>query len=144
MAKAKWCGQEIYDVASRLVEMCLRLDGSLFSPERAVWTLDLAQALEGRAGAPIEGKGTFVDKLERQLEGLEADSLQLGAELFYVQLLGESDTSGDTKVEQINRILGLERGTTPMPDELVKALHAGGVAGYGAGKSWRDATRASS
>jgi hypothetical protein len=139
MARARWCGPEIYDVASRLVERCLRHDRSLFSADQAVWTLDLAQALDGRVGAPIEGKGTFVEKLERQLEGLESDSVQLAAELFYVQLLSESDTSGDTKGEQINRILGLAPGTTPMPDELAKALYAGGVASYGAGKSWRDA-----
>jgi 5-methylcytosine-specific restriction enzyme B len=139
MAKAKWCGPEIYDAASRLVGTCLRGDGSLFSGDQAIWTLDFAQALDGRVGAPIEGEGTFVEKLERQLGGLEPDSVQLAAELFYVQLLAESDTSGDTKTEQINRILGLAPGTAPMPDELVKALHAGGVAAYGAGKSWRDA-----
>jgi hypothetical protein len=137
VARAKWCGPEIYDVASRLVERCLRHDRSLFSADQAVWTLDLAQALDGRVG--IEEKGTFVEKLERQLEGLEADSVQLAAELFYVQLLAESDTSGDTKAKQINRILGLAPGATPMPDELVKALYAGGVAGYGAGKRWRGA-----
>ena len=60
MARARWCGPEIYDVALRLVETCLR-DGSLFSTERAIWTLDLAQALDGRVGAPIEGKGSFVE-----------------------------------------------------------------------------------
>ncbi len=139
MARATWCGPEIYDVASRLVETCLRRDGSLFSSERTIWTLDLAETLEGTVGAPIEGKGSFVDKLERQLEGLEADSVQLAAELLYVQLLAESDTSGDTKVEHINRVLGVAPGTSSVPDELVNALHAGGVAAYGAGKSWRDA-----
>lgn len=139
MARARWCGPEIYDVASSLVESCLRQDGSLFSAERAVWSLDVAQALDGRVGAPIEGKGTFVEKLERQLEGLESDSVQLAAELFYVLFLAEGDTSGDTKAAQINRILGLAPGTTPMPDEPLKALDAGGVAAYGAGKSWRDA-----
>ena len=138
MARARWCGPEIYDVASRLVQSCLRQDGSLFSAERSVWTLDLAEVLGGKVGAPIEGKGSFVDKLERQLEGLEADSVQLAAELLYVQLLAESDTSGDTKVEHINRVLGVAPGTSPVPDELVNALHAG-VAAYGTSKSWRDA-----
>jgi DNA polymerase III delta prime subunit len=139
LARAKWCGPEIYDVASRLVDSCLKRDGSLFSAERPVWALDLAEALDGRVGAPIEGEGTFVEKLERQLEGLDADPVQLAAELFYVQLLAESDSSGKTKTEQVNRVLGLAPGTTPMLEEQREALNAGGVARYGAGKSWRDA-----
>lgn len=139
MARARWCGPEIYDVASRFVETCLQQDGSLFSTERSVWTLDLAQALDGKVGAPIEGKGSFVEKLERQLEGVEADAVQLAAELLYFQLLAESDTSGDTKATHINRILSVAPGSSPVPDELEKALHAGGVAAYGAGKRWRDA-----
>ena len=130
---------EIYNIASGLVDTCLRQDGSLFSADRNVWTLDGAQVLDGRVGAPIQGKGNFLDKLERQLDGLAADAVQLAAELFYVQLLTEADTSGDTKSAQINRVLRMSAGTSPMPDQLEKALYAGGVAAYGAGKAWRDA-----
>ena len=139
MARAQWCGPEIYKVADQFVETCLRHDGSLFSAERPIWTLDLAQTLDGTVGGPIEMEGTFVEKLERQLQGLDSDAVQLAAELLCVQLLSETKTGGDKKAELINQVLAVTPGTSPIPDELLAALDGGGVADYGPGKRWRDA-----
>lgn len=139
MAKAQWCGS--YDAAQRLVERCLHQDGALFSEsgDRSIWTLELAQVLDGRVGAPDESEGNFISKLDRQLSGLEPDAIQLAAELLYVELLGENDTGGGKKEEHVDHVLGLVDGTTAMPQELREALHAGGVASYGSGKMHRDA-----
>ena len=71
--------------------------------------------------------------------GLDAEAIQLAAELLYVELLGENDTGGDLKEEHVNHVLGLVPGTTPMAENIRQSLHAGGVARYGAGKSHRDA-----
>jgi hypothetical protein len=86
MAKAEWCGA--YDTAQLLVDRCLRRDGSLFSPSEArpIWTLELAQELDGRVGAPDTSKGNFISKLDGQLSGLDVDAIQLAAELFYFEL----------------------------------------------------------
>lgn len=139
MAKAQWCGG--YDAAQLLLDRCLRRDGSLFSEsgDQLIWTCDLAEELEGRVGTPDESKDTFMEKLERQVDGLSRDALQLTAELLYVELLGESDTSGETKEKHVREVLALAPETTPIPDDLRAALHGGGVATYGAGKNFRDA-----
>ncbi len=104
-----------------------------------MWTLGAASELDGRVGARDESKGSFIAKLDRQLAGLDADSIQLAAELLYFELLGEADTGGDKKAEHVTRVLGLVEGTTAIPADLLQALHARGVATFGAGKNFRDA-----
>jgi hypothetical protein len=126
MAKAQWCGS--YDAAQLLLDRCLRRDGSLFSesPDRPIWTADLAAELDGRVGSPDTSEASFTEKLDRQLDGLDAEAIQLAAELLYVELLGENDTGGDIKEEHVNHVLGLVPGTTPMAENIRQALHAGG------------------
>ncbi|MDQ3662111.1 MAG: AAA family ATPase [Actinomycetota bacterium] len=139
MAKAQWCGG--YGAAQLVLDRCLRRDGSLFSEstDREVWTFDRAAELDGRVGAPDTSKGNFIEKLDGQLDGLDRDAIQLAAELFYVELLGEGDTGGEKKEEHVNYVLGLVDGTTPIPEDLLEALYARGVATFGAGKNFRDA-----
>ena len=139
MARALWCGEETYAAAGRIIERGLSRDGSLFSDDASIWTLKLAEMLDGRVGARDPSEGTFISKLEGQLDGLEPDAVQLAAELLYVELLGENDTGGPKKEEHVDHVLGLVAGTVAMPEELRRALHTGGVASYGAGKSLRDA-----
>lgn len=137
--RASWCGPEVYDVAQQLVESCLREDDSLFTPGREIWTLELAEALEGHVGEPDTGAGTFIEKLETQLAGVEPDAIQLAAEILFVQLLAEDDVKGERKLEHLNKILALAPGHAAIPANLKVALNAGGVASYGAGKAFRDA-----
>ena len=139
MAKAQWCGG--YGAAQLVLDRCLRRDGSLFSEstDREVWTFDRAAELDGRVGAPDKSKRNFIEKLDGQLDGLDRDAIQLAAELFYVELLGEGDTGGEKKEEHVNHVLGLVDGTTPIPEDLLEALYARGVATFGAGKNFRDA-----
>ena len=71
MTKAQWCGS--YDAAQLLLDRCLRRDGSLFSesPDRPIWTADLAAELDGRVGSPDTSAASFMEKLDGQLDGLE-------------------------------------------------------------------------
>ena len=86
MAKAQWCGS--YDAAQLLLDRCLRRDGSLFSesPDRLIWTADLAAELDGRMGSlqtrprRASWRSSMVG-----LDGLDAEAIQLAAELVYVE-----------------------------------------------------------
>ena len=40
MARAKWCGDEVYAAADSFKEQCLRLDGSLFEPGVEIWSAE--------------------------------------------------------------------------------------------------------
>ena len=139
MAKAQWCGG--YEATQVLLDRCLRRDGSLFSEsaDRQIWTSDLAESSRTASAPQTSPRAALSRSSTRQLEGLDPGAVQLAAELLYVELLGEGDTGGDKKEEHVNHVLGLAQGTTSMPEDVREALHAGGVATYGAGKSNRDA-----
>lgn len=137
--KAGWCGQEVYDVAQQFAEACLREDGSLFTPDREIWTAETAELLVGVVGDPDRGTGSFIEKLESQLLGLRADAIQLAAETLFIQLLCEDDVKAERKLDHLERILALAPGHADLPTSLKAALGAGGVASYGAGKAFRDA-----
>jgi 5-methylcytosine-specific restriction enzyme B len=139
MAKAEWCGEKTYAAAEELVDRCLARDGSLFTPDQAVWTLELAQALDGRVGGYDSSDDSFIIKLRRQVDGLDPGAIQLAAELLYVELLGEGDTGGQKKEENVREILDVLDNPPAIPDDLVGALYSGGVASFGAGKARRDA-----
>lgn len=64
MARAKWCGAEIYDAAAAFKERCLVGDDSLFAPDSAVWTPAQVRAVADRAGVEDLGSGSFIEKLE--------------------------------------------------------------------------------
>ena len=70
MARAKWCGDEIYDAASAFKERCLIRNDSLFAPGSGAWTPAHARAVAERVGVEDVGSGSFIEKLEGQLDGL--------------------------------------------------------------------------
>lgn len=137
MARAPWCNG--YEVAREWVDRCLREDGSLFSedPNRKLWTFENVTAFKERYDAAEQTPGSFIEQFERQLSGAPLDTIQYAAELLYVELLGESNSSRATKEERIGRILALNPGTDPLPERLATPLE-GGVANYGAGVSKRN------
>ena len=42
MAKAEWCGEQVYRAAQTFGDSCLRRDASLFSAGASLWTLENA------------------------------------------------------------------------------------------------------
>lgn len=139
MARAKWCGSEIYDVATAFKERCLVGNDSLFAPGSGVWTPEHVLAVGERVGIENLGSGSFIEKLEAQLDGLTPAEVQVGAELLYMLLLPEADTGGAKKREHITRILGMLSDPISLPPEVDAALDAGGVANFAAAKAYRDA-----
>lgn len=140
MARAPWCGEEIYDAADEFRERCLRMDGSLFT-DRRVWTVEGLQSIDARVrvALPEVGSGSWLDKLVAQLEVLGADEILLGAELFYMLLLPQSDPLAHTKREQLDRVLALLPDAPAVPERLDAAFDGGGVASFSTAKSWTPA-----
>lgn len=138
MARAKWCGDQIYDAGAIFKERCLREDGSLFTPGASIWTAQNLRLVEERVGIEDLGEGSFISKLEAQFDGLPAEAIQLGAELLYVLLLPEADTGTAKKHEHIVAILDM-LPEVQLPRELDLALDFGGVASFAAAKAYRDA-----
>jgi 5-methylcytosine-specific restriction enzyme B len=60
--------QPVYDAAQQFVDRCLRVDDSLFTPGRAIWSLAVCEDLHARfVGQPDSSKDTFENKFRRQL-----------------------------------------------------------------------------
>ncbi len=138
MARARWCGEEIYDAVDAFLTRCLVEDGSLFTPSEELWTPDAVAGAVEVVGAEDLGSGSFIEKLETQLSGLSDRHTQIGTELLFVLLLAELDTSGEKKREHLWRILKPAARVTALPAELDAALDAGGAANFAAAKSYRD------
>jgi hypothetical protein len=128
MARVPWCGAEAYEAAEAFADRCLVRDDSLFTPGRPVATLEHAEALQATVGVEDLSEGTFAGKLVKQLDGLQPDAIQLCAELLFVQLLGEYDTGGAKKAENVETVLALLPRPPEVAPELWAALDARGAA----------------
>src|SRR3712207_2187206 len=102
MARPPWCGEEIYDAANWFRERCLLADGSLFSDDRSIWTVESLRAVDAQVSRDL-GTGSWLDKLQVQVEDLGPERIQLGAELVYMLLLPQYDTLAATKRAQLKR-----------------------------------------
>jgi hypothetical protein len=139
MAKAEWCGEQVYAAARGFAEDCLHRDGSLFSPNMTLWTRDNAGALQDAIGGEDLSQGTFIGKLLDHLSGASPEVIQMAAELIYVLLLAEADTGGPKRREHVTAILELLSDPPTIPAPLDAAFDGGGVAGFGQAKTRRDA-----
>ncbi|KGM14428.1 McrB family protein [Cellulomonas bogoriensis] len=119
--------QPAYAAAALWRDRCLRDDLSLFSEERGS-TLEQAQELvRDFVDQPDVGSGTFHGKLAVQLANSSPGAVQLAAELLYVHLLiARSDAvGGSAKRKIVTQVLDMAPGTTPVPDDLARALDGG-------------------
>jgi hypothetical protein len=107
--------------------------------DRGVWTVEGLQSIDARVALPDVGSGSWLNKLEAQLEVLGVDEILLGAELVYMLLLPQSDTLAETKREQLDRVLALLPDAPPVPPRLDEAFDGGGVANFSTAKSWSPA-----
>ena len=101
--------------------------------DQALWTLpNLSDLLQRYAGHPIEGKRDFLDKLQEQLGGAPADTMQLAAEvLWFLHLFPSSRTVlASTKREQILKVWSWSGA--PAPDSrFLDDAHLHGVGNPG-------------
>lgn len=101
----------LYSAAATWVEVALKSDGSLFTPEAEIWSQRWIEELHRRfvEGAD-EGRDPFLTKLERQLDGAEPAVVQLMAEMLFVHFLAVGRSGGkgmrrQTKREYVGRVL---------------------------------------
>jgi len=139
MARATWVGESFYEAAARIAHEGLRRDGSLFSSGTAIWAAATVTELEPALSVVDTSDSSFGEKLQEQLIDLSPAAIQLGAELLYVELLGEADTGAAKKREHIDGVLALLPDPVKVPRELDDALRYG-IATYGqGGRNRRDA-----
>lgn len=122
--------QAVYDAAAAFVDRCLRGDDSLFTPGRAIWSPPVLNDLHQRfVMHPDESSDRFEVKLQRQLAGAPAETVQLMAECLYVYFLIANSVRADTKSGLIETVLGWSPAPSTIPSDLVKALSAGVASG---------------
>ena len=118
-ARVNWDGVEVaYVAAEAWVDRGLRNDGSLFTPGRPIWTRELLGELHHRfLDRPDEGSGSFLDKLEAQLEDSPPEVYQLMGEVLYVHYL-----LLDPNEPAVRRVLGWSQHPVDIPPALVDGL----------------------
>jgi 5-methylcytosine-specific restriction enzyme B len=115
-----------YQAAQRMVDNGLRRDDSLFTPGRPIWSLRNFSDIQARfVDQPDTTNDSFENKFRRQLAGAPAETVQLAAELLYVNLLISRQMRGDTKRERIAEVLSWAGTGVTIPPELSAALDHG-------------------
>jgi hypothetical protein len=137
MPRAPWVSDAVYAAGGRFVHECLRSDGSLFTPGRTIWSPGNLDDFHLRfvVQEKTEG-GSFIERLEEQLEGASDETIQLTAESLFVNYLCEDDTRAATKRQGIAQILGWMASPVAIPDELDEAF-ASGLAAVGVARAQR-------
>lgn len=120
----------MYVAAQAWVDRCLRADGSLFTPDAAIWTPQwLGELRRAFLDNPGDYGGNFYARLQAQLAGGSPEVYQLMGEVLFVHFLiiSRNAMTAATKKRNINLILGASPKPAVMPDDddLVNALPAG-------------------
>ncbi len=106
MAKLTSIPDACYTALQRVRDTALIDFGSLFTPERKIWTArNLQRHHEMFVQRFDEGEGTFLDKYRHQLDGADDDTIQLAAELVYVQQIFTTLTGPKKKIANVREIL---------------------------------------
>ncbi|MBE3037479.1 MAG: AAA family ATPase [Chloroflexi bacterium] len=114
------------DAIDRFVNVALRAGDSLFTPGRPIWSKPVRDDLYDRfVKHPDESKSTFLEKYQRQLRDAPDDTIQLAAELLYVQLLTPASISRKKKVELVETVLGWSNRPVSIPNEQEAAFDRG-------------------
>ena len=118
----------IYAAAQRWVDAALRGDDSLFTPGRPIWTPSTIDDFMDRI-VDEPAADTFIDKLQRQLSDASPETVQLAAEILYVNFLivHRGSIGTEKKREQISQVLGWTNSRVPIPEDLDRALDGGVV-----------------
>ncbi|WP_152529339.1 McrB family protein [Nocardiopsis chromatogenes] len=111
--------------AQRVLKQGVRSGYSSFDPELRIWAPSVAAELDEAFIENLdEGRGSFVEKLQRQLKGLSDEAVVLAAELLYLNMLplSSSQLSPERKREIIDEALVLSSRPVRIPEELDAAL----------------------
>lgn len=129
--------QEACAAARRFADECLVRDGSLFTSSRPVWTAETITDFHRRVVEQGDfSNDTFLNKLDRQLAGADSATIQLAAEVLYVNFLAATDTGVTAKRSAIDRVLSGLAEQIEIPDDLGSAL-AHGIARIGQARMYQ-------
>lgn len=122
----------ILTAAKRWKERCLLESGSIFS-ESQLWTANNVDLVNKYfVQNPLEGKQTFLQKLQQQLTPADPAVKQLAAEMVGALLLFPSNITGNTKRKNVLEVwswsgVSIEQ-THPMLAILDHGIGSGGIA----------------
>lgn len=110
----------------RFVDAALRKEDSLFTPGRAIWTsMNLDEFHRKFVENPDVSSDSFEEKITRQLAGASRDTVQLVAEMLFVQVLTPKGVKQKKKIETVDEIIRLSPEPIPFPKELQEAFAVG-------------------
>ena len=118
--------EKVYEAAAEWVDRALRTDDSLFTPDKPIWTSEWLRELRERfLDRPDESSDSFLEKLQRQLEGSRPEVYQLMGEAlyFYFLIVYAKDSSNEQRV--IDTVLGWSPTPVAIPPDLVASLSPG-------------------
>ncbi|WP_418345534.1 McrB family protein [Rhodococcus pyridinivorans] len=114
---------EVERIGRRLIDHCLAGGGSLFTPERRVWTTaNLNELKRVFVDAPDASADDFFVKLDQQLADASSGAIQLFAELFTLNVLPLYDYRGATKISHVERVLAKCSPAVALPDDVADAM----------------------
>jgi 5-methylcytosine-specific restriction protein B len=120
--------------ARRWIATCLIADGSLFVPERSLWTTANAEVLQRDfVDRPDAGGDDFMTKLQRQLADAGAPAQQFAAEVLWALLLFPSNIGAKVKREHVERVWSWSGETLPpagpwLDAEVLRGVGSAGTA----------------
>ena len=118
--------EKVYEAAALWVERALRTDDSLFTPGVPVWSSQWLGELHRRfLDRPDESGDSFLEKLERQLEGSPAEVYQLMGEALYWYFLIVYARNSANEQRVINTVLGWSPTPVAISPDLVAGLTPG-------------------
>ena len=118
--------EKVYDAAEAWVERALRTDDSLFTPGVPIWSSRWLRELRERfLDRPDESSNSFLEKLERQLEGSPSEVYQLMGEALYWYFLIVYARNSANEQRVINTVLGWSPTPVAISPDLVAGLTPG-------------------
>ena len=118
--------EKVYAAAEKWVERALRVDDSLFTPGKAIWSRSwLGELHERFLNHPDESSGNFLDKLQQQLADSPPEVYQLMGEVLYFYFLIVATKNSANEQRVIDTVLGWSPSPVEVPQELVAGLTPG-------------------
>ena len=118
--------EKVYAAAETWVERALRVDDSLFTPGKAIWSRSwLGELHERFLNHPDESSDNFLDKLQQQLADSPPEVYQLMGEVLYFYFLIVATKNSANEQRVIDTVLGWSPSPVEVPQELVAGLTPG-------------------
>ncbi len=118
--------ERVYAAARLWVDRALRTDDSLFTPGKPIWSKQVLMEIHKRfSDNPDQSGDSFLEKLQRQLEGSPAEVYQLMAEALYFYFLIVSTKDSANEQKTINEVLSWSPAPVEIPSDLIAGLTPG-------------------